>query len=204
MYVLSCFHSLKDARCNVSETRVDETLNKDTFADDMDHLCILERALLTLVAFRVSAHNVFDIRFLFILMQGKPLGNSLFVFLTIWSLTDWGFYSTTGSNYPRQNLSLSRRPLRIWLHIRVLLGSCHIHWWNFFLFASWTPWRFERGSSVFIIFVFYLCFRQFAAPSDRSNLVLFRVLFCRKLGEKIGVLLPQKYWLYINCFFFFR
>ena len=34
---------------------MDELLNQDTFADDLDHLCILERALLTLVAFRVSA-----------------------------------------------------------------------------------------------------------------------------------------------------
>ena len=83
MYVLSCFHSLKDARCNVSETRVHEILNQDTFADNLDHLCILERALLTLVAFRVSALNVFDIRFLFILMEGRPLGNSFFVFVTI-------------------------------------------------------------------------------------------------------------------------
>lgn len=83
MYVLSCFHSLKDARCNVSETRVHEILNQDTFADDLDHLCTLERALLTLVAFRVSALNVFDIRFLFILMEGRPLGISLFVFVTI-------------------------------------------------------------------------------------------------------------------------
>lgn len=88
MYVLSCFHSLKDARCNVSETRVHEILNQDTFADNLDHLCILERALLTLVAFRVSALNVFDIRFLFILMEGRSLGNSLFVFVTIRSLTD--------------------------------------------------------------------------------------------------------------------
>ncbi|XP_074613396.1 uncharacterized protein LOC141873316 isoform X2 [Acropora palmata] len=46
--------SVADARCNVSETRVDELLNQDTFADDLDHLCILERALLTLVAFRMS------------------------------------------------------------------------------------------------------------------------------------------------------
>lgn len=83
MSFLTCFHSLEDARCNVSETRVDEILNQDTFADDLDHLCILERALLTLVAFRVSALNVFDIRFLFILMEGRPLGNSLFVFVTI-------------------------------------------------------------------------------------------------------------------------
>lgn len=87
LYLLSCFHTFEDAKGNVSETRVDYILNTETFTDDLDHLYELERALLVLVAFRVSAHIVFDIRFLFILLEGKPIGNSLFIFLTI-CLTD--------------------------------------------------------------------------------------------------------------------